>query len=467
MEKGMTTGVKILITLFIALVVTGIFFYMQSYTKRGSEEYINGTSNASIPGMTLEDILNMFGGEKEEMTDFYCANAIPGMLVKDFGSCSESACMKDRVYFDDNNCDDAYDSYNQWRSDNTYVAVCLEGDGCLDMPEDQGAKTGVGQCLLVDLTKFNGNPIQLSGLMFRVDADSGGNCNNDLYVYGKNESSDWKVIARKLDGSGENGLNGIYLDDSYFPYNLTTIAICSNSDSQYCDHKIDWVKFRTDAVPDVSICPSGEWSGEVLFGEWNGDAGVVTNNYTVKTDGLSCNIPGGEGKDTGGCMVTRIYREQNVDGPIPDYIAANNRQGFFNYSIEKIEDAIGIGPLEKACVKGTDTDDWINYTNEINIEEKGIGLVYSPEENIEINSTYYELSTRHKYGECISLGCGCYKEPVQRKCLDTTMDSNSYVCARISYDFGEWKLRVYGRYCCPKGMYWDGEEGKCSDVSTT
>jgi len=145
----MTTGVKILITLFIAFVVTGIFFYMQSYTKRGSEEYINGTSNASIPEMTLEDILNMFGGEKEKMTDFYCANAIPGMLVKDFGSCSESACMKDRVYFDDNNCDDAYGSYNQWGSDNTYVAVCLEGDGCLDMPEDQGAeeqgaKTGVG-----------------------------------------------------------------------------------------------------------------------------------------------------------------------------------------------------------------------------------------------------------------------------------------------------------------------------------
>jgi len=155
----MTTGVKILITLFIALVVTGIFFYMQLYTKRGSEEYINGTSNASIPEMTLEDILNMFGGEKEEMTDFYCANAIPGMLVKDFGSCSESACMKDRIYFDDNNCDDAYDSYNQWRSDNTYVAVCLEGDGCLDMPENQGEKAGVGQCLLVDLTKFNGNPI--------------------------------------------------------------------------------------------------------------------------------------------------------------------------------------------------------------------------------------------------------------------------------------------------------------------
>jgi len=283
--------------------------------------------------------------------------------------------------------------------------------------------------------------------MFRVDADSGGNCNNDLYVYGKNESSDWKVIARKLDGSGENGLNGIYLDDSYFPYNLTTIAICSNPDSQGsnydCDHKIDWVKFETNEEPDMSICPSGKWSGEVLFGEWSGDAGVVTNNYTVKTDGLSCNIPGGEGKDTGGCMVTRIYREQNVGNPYTN-IAAYNRQGFFNYSIEKIEDAIGIGPLEKACVKGTDTDDWIDYTNEINIEEKGIGLVYSPEEIIEINSTYYELSAKHEFGECINSGCGCYNEPVQRKCLNSKNGHWDYTCARISYNFSDWKMRVYG-----------------------
>ena len=405
------------------------------------------------------------------------------MLVKDYCGCNGKGCQSDYIYFNDNNCDDAEGDYDYWRGDNTYVAICLEGDGCCDMPEDQGEESRVGQCLLVDFTKFNGHPIMIQSLLFRVDADSHKHCNNDLYVYGKFEGdNDWRVIAEKLDGSGESGLNGIFLDESYFPKKVSMVAICPNPDEQGssilgiigdeydCDHKIDWVKFQTNEEPDVSACPSGEWSEEFLFREWNGNAGIKTTNYTIKTENFRCEVPGAGSSDTGGCMVTRVYREQVVKdwgaclrkdcgwdltvGLTPDDGKAN--EGVFIYSFDK-----GNKNFEAdACVIGSKISALRKYTNEVD----RLSLIYKNGESININSTYWELtgSKASVYGKdsyCVKES-DCSGKPMKRKCCNSGFGQD-HMCASRSYDFDHYSLKVYGRYCCPKGMYWDNVKKEC------
>ncbi|MFB6088576.1 MAG: hypothetical protein ABEK36_02235 [Candidatus Aenigmatarchaeota archaeon] len=254
-DKGFNTPIAIIITFIIIIVVAAIFISNEHVKKETSEEYYNFTNNTSIPGMTLDDIRRMFEEDEEsDLGEFYCANAITGILEKDFCGCTGSNCKDDVVYTEDNDCNDAVGDYDTWKGDNTKVAVCLEGDGCCDMPDAEDGD--VGQCLYINFTELGVSSIDLKDVFFRSDADSPGNCNNDLKVYNKYEGNDfWNLTADGLDGSGDNSLEGIHLSSYYFPKRVSLTAICPDPDKQkegtildpgyYCDHKIDWIMFRT------------------------------------------------------------------------------------------------------------------------------------------------------------------------------------------------------------------------------
>lgn len=445
MKKGITSGLAVLITIILAFVVAAIFFYHQGYTKSTSENYLNLTNNTSVGGITVQNILGLFkkyrGG-----ADFYCANSIQGMLVKDYCGCHSSGCEKDYIYSEDDDCRDAYGGYGYWRDENTYVAVCLEGDGCCDMPEPQNGRK-VGQCLLVDLTKFNGKPIPLDGLMFRVDADSYKHCNNDLYVYTKFEGNNrWKVTAKKLDGSGDSGLEGIYLGSSYFPKNVSEVAICPNPDNWFgkCNHKIDWVKFKTSEKPKFEVCPSGEWSPEVLLKSWSWNSGIHTKNYTVR-ESFTCNIPGAT---DGWCKISKIERSQKVKDQT-DYW---KNEGLFQYNIDNNR-----YEFEKSCIDGASSDDWSIYDNSLLTPV----FTFKKGEGMPIVSNYWELTGGASGCTSKYWSGGCYKKEMIRKCCPNAITWHKYMCASDSYDFGDWSLKVYGRYCCPSGMYWNTTTNQC------
>ncbi|MCD6367642.1 MAG: hypothetical protein J7L45_00995 [Candidatus Aenigmarchaeota archaeon] len=455
MRKGSTYVFVVIVTIIIAILVAAIFIYSQGNTKKISESYANITNKTSIGDLNVKKVLGMFKKDYGS-PNFYCANSIPGMITKEFCGCFGDDCAKDYFSLDDSNCDSAYGDYSFWGSENSYVAVCLKGDGCCDMPEPQSGSK-VGQCLIVDFTKFNGKSIPLDALAFRVDADSHNHCNNDLYVYAKFEGDpSWKVVAKKLDGSGRSGLDGIYLDGSYFPKNVSKVAICPNPDKtgcgnlwgKYCcNHKIDWIKFKTSA-PRRDICGGG-MSPEVLLGEWSGNVGSKTKHYKV-SETFSCNVPG---TSEGGCVVTKIQRTQRVKdwgGKLfGSGDAGDHNKGYFSLRV-------GNYMYDKACVDGGSSGNWRTYSN----EATELSLVYPNSNEISIESDYWELTG--SAGGCTSKGLlgGCYKKSKTKECCPNSY-TGKYMCASREYTFGDWSLKVYGKYCCPSGMHWDTTKNEC------
>jgi len=169
------------------------------------------------------------------------ANGNP-ILNKEFCKCtSGGGCKTDNFDNNDNNCESDAGGYDDWEEE----AICLEGDGCCVRPNKHDDY--LGQCLRIDLTKFENKPVLIKELKFRIDRDPGYACNDDLDIYAcydggycpENENGDWKVIKDNIDGTGPKIIT---LTESNFSDKVKYVDICPDSNGQHhCDHKVDWV----------------------------------------------------------------------------------------------------------------------------------------------------------------------------------------------------------------------------------
>lgn len=245
MYKGISTMLEVMIVLFVALVILGIFFLYPQHIEEGESHYSNVSNRTGLPGINLS--VSQFRPEGR----IYCANSIPGMLEKSDCGCSSDNCEDDDFSFEyDGHCKSAPGSYLDWDKN----AVCIKGDGCCSRQNSTGNL--LGQCLEVKIEEVIGESVNLKLFNFRIDTNPSDSCVNDIDIYAEYGGiSERKLVKNNINGKGPIIVN---LDSSDFVGEVSKIEICSDTtgdDGEYCSHKIDWVEFATHEKIGCSFMP--------------------------------------------------------------------------------------------------------------------------------------------------------------------------------------------------------------------